>query len=253
MLLANMHMHMHMQVRSFLHRRSMARRDADYVEMNVLHAEVEAAVALADDVEQSIIDTQAQVAWAWDNNAVRLFEVRLPIPITAVALLIQPHLFLHQCQRNGNGNDHQCPCNVDANANANTKYQVNRYDSPTGSLGAEFVQPQQVDLQFHNITLRISDTFVVVDLMDDTSILAAAGVQEKDAVLAVNGENFTSVEEFAALCKASNRVQLQVVRLPDAPVLDKYRMAVRQRMVERVKHETRLKVGTALVGLVLSW
>ena len=52
--------------------------------------------------------------------------------------------------------------------------EINRKDAEL-SMGASFVQPKQIDLEYHDVELRVSDPFVLVEAIEESSYLAAAG------------------------------------------------------------------------------
>ena len=74
---------------------------------------------------------------------------------------------------------------------------------------------------------------------------AGSAVREGDAIASVEGQSFSSVQEFAGLMRrAPAAVKLEVLRLSAAPVLEEYKRRAKEAMIART--HTQLKARTAL-------
>ena len=57
--------------------------------------------------------------------------------------------------------------------------------------------------------------------------------REGDAIIAINGVEITSLQSFVAESRKSATIQLQLVHLPEIPVMDKYQTLVHDSIVAR--------------------
>eukprot|EP00750_Incisomonas_marina_P004927 INCI13506.6.p1 GENE.INCI13506.6~~INCI13506.6.p1 ORF type:complete len:1671 (+),score=327.43 INCI13506.6:102-5114(+) len=184
--------------RGYLLRKQREKHGTDFVSAHIKLAETAATEAVANKLDDDIICAQAQIAWAWDNLAVKLLQV--------------------------NPGEHG------------------------GTVGGTFELPKQISLVYRDVKLHISDPFVVVEKLIQGGALEAAGAQELDAVLAVDGQQFKNMREFLALVDGKNAMTFQLVRMPEIPILEEFKVAVRRAIVARIRHETELK-ARAVVAL----
>lgn len=103
------------------------------------------------------------------------------------------------------------------------------------SLGVTVVLPKQIDLVFHELELRVSEAFVLVESFSSTaSLLADAGIKVGDAILSVNGDRFDTVAQFAMLCRRVQKIELEFVRLADIPVDESYVKGIKRAIIKRI-------------------
>ena len=59
--------------------------------------------------------------------------------------------------------------------------------------------------------------------MQKHALAEKAGLAVGDAIVSVNQQRFSSLEEFVAICRTNVNVELQYIRVPEAPVVDAYK------------------------------
>eukprot|EP00750_Incisomonas_marina_P027634 INCI6214.3.p1 GENE.INCI6214.3~~INCI6214.3.p1 ORF type:complete len:2817 (-),score=567.99 INCI6214.3:465-8915(-) len=112
--------------------------------------------------------------------------------------------------------------------------------SPFDPLGCEVVLPKQIDLVYHELELRVSEAFVLVDtLSEHSSLCGDAGLQVGDALLSVNGERFDTVLQFATLCRSNRDLEIEYLRLSEIPVVPEYVAGIKRAIVKRIARATK--------------
>lgn len=102
-------------------------------------------------------------------------------------------------------------------------------------LGAELELPQQIDIKYHELDMRISEIFVLVESLNEhNSVLGDAGLRAGDAILSINGKRFDTFDQFVALCREKPNLAIEYVRLSDIPIHESYVRGVKRAVVKRI-------------------
>eukprot|EP00750_Incisomonas_marina_P014059 INCI17594.3.p1 GENE.INCI17594.3~~INCI17594.3.p1 ORF type:complete len:4143 (+),score=722.43 INCI17594.3:103-12429(+) len=108
-------------------------------------------------------------------------------------------------------------------------------------LDIEAVIAHQVDLEFGDLLLHISQAVLEVTCVEKQSILIAHGVSPGDVFLTVNDKSVDTIETFRETVRKSEALRIKVASLHEAPITEAYLAKVRNAIHARMRHETRLK------------
>lgn len=118
-----------------------------------------------------------------------------------------------------------------------------KWKSQPLGLTANF--PEQVMLSSHGFTVQVSDPCVVVQSVTENSPLASAGLEEGDAIVSVNGQDFKNFDEFIAIVNSECDMVWEVAKLSHIVVDDEEVQRVRNAILMRVDHEVEARSAWA--------
>ena len=75
--------------------------------------------------------------------------------------------------------------------------------------------PAQIDVTHLGFEMRVSDPYLVLTGLAPDSFLNEFGLRVGDAIATVNGENFDTIADFAALTKRQKDMVLEIFHEPD--------------------------------------
>ena len=134
------------------------------------------------------------------------------------------------------------------------------------TLGLDGEMPRQLDLEFGNVHMRLSQpVLLIVDLVEGSLLsnpkrTTPAKLHVDDAILSINGKSFTTTAEFVALFRSVNdspeavavdsttQVTLEVIRdFQNQPALEEYERAVVDSVVSRLVFQTKTEAKAAVL------